>query len=211
MSTKWVRPEIITFDFFGTVIDWRQGFKEAAGVEHEEFDRLIDIQGRLEQQSFRRYAEIVADSLVELKSISREQAQKIGDEVGYFPLYPDSKSALHRLMRIAPCAATTNSDLIHKAQILERLESMSGWTCAEELGCYKPSPAFFEKARAKLGIATAGPSWWHVSAYGDYDLEVAKKLGLTCVFVNRPHQRPGPHDFAVADLGVLADRLEAEL
>src|SRR5262245_11219452 len=49
MNTKLVRPQIITFDFFGTVIDWRQGLKAAAGVEHEEFDRLIDIQGRLEQ------------------------------------------------------------------------------------------------------------------------------------------------------------------
>jgi 2-haloalkanoic acid dehalogenase type II len=204
------RPKIITFDFFGTVIDWRRGFREAAQMKDEDFDRLIDVQGRMEQERFRRYADIVSDSLVEVIKTPSERAEKIGREVGYFPLYPDSKAALYRLMRIAPCAALTNSDLAHKAQILEGLGYLSGWTCAEEVGCYKPDPEFFLRAEEKLGIEQTGPSWWHVSAYGDYDLETATKLGLTRVFVNRPHSRPGPHDIAVADLGVLADRLEAE-
>ena len=49
--------------------------------------------------------------------------------------------------------------------------------------------------------------WWHVSAYADYDHETARSLGLSCVFVRRPHSRPGAADLAVADLAALADSL----
>ena len=56
-----------------------------------------------------------------------------------------------------------------------------------------------------------GPHWWHVSAYADYDLETAGRLGLTRVFVARPHARPGLADHQVADLGQLAALVEQAL
>jgi FMN phosphatase YigB (HAD superfamily) len=201
---KLVRPELITFDFFGTVINWQAGFQVG-----DKFDAVVDAQGRMEKERFRRYADIVADSLVEVCGFDRARAEAVGKNVGYFPFYADSRAALHRLMKIAPCAALTNSDLAHKAQILEHLGYLSGWTCAEEVGCYKPAREFWLRAKDRFGVEP-GPSWWHVSAYGDYDLETATELGLTRVFVRRPHHRPGPHDVAVSDLGVLADRLDAE-
>ena len=49
------------------------------------------------------------------------------------------------------------------------------------------------------------PAWWHVSGYADYDLDVARRLGLTTVFVARPHARPGAADHQVSDLAGLAD------
>jgi hypothetical protein len=48
-----------------------------------------------------------------------------------------------------------------------------------------------------------------VSAYADYDLRTARELGLTCVFVQRPHSRPGTADVSVPDLAALADLVEA--
>jgi hypothetical protein len=62
---------------------------------------------------------------------------------------------------------------------------------------------------ARRDIA-AGPEWWHVSAYADHDLEVANRLGLTTVFVARPHARPGPASHSIADLGELATMWEAD-
>src|SRR5687767_13044565 len=107
-----IRPKIMTFDFFGTVIDWRRGFELASALPHADFVRLVDAQGRMQKERFRKYADIVEDSLVEVQGLPRERAKKVGAEAGYFPLYPDSRDALHRLMRIAPCAALTNSDLL---------------------------------------------------------------------------------------------------
>lgn len=45
--------------------------------------------------------------------------------------------------------------------------------------------------------------------YADYDLEVARSLGLTTVFVSRPHARTGDATHAVRDLEALANLVAA--
>ena len=107
-------------------------------------------------------------------------------------------------MRVAPCVAMTNSDLAHGAQAQKTLGlRLSDWICAEESRVYKPSPDVWRYVAKRRGVEF-GSSWWHVSAYGDYDLATARALGLTCVFVERPHARPGPTDLHVGDLVELA-------
>lgn len=203
--------ELLTFDIFGTVLDWRRGLTEslaAVGVTlpAEDFDRIIDTQGKLEQEGpFRTYREITALSLVETLGLSPDYAGAIGEAAGRWPLFPDSKDAMQRLMEIAPCAAMSNSDRAHGKDVQRTLGfDLSDWICAEELGLYKPSVLFWN-AVSKRKNRPFGPSWWHVSAYGDYDLEVARSLGLTCVFVERPHRRPGPADHRVRDLAELVE------
>ena len=211
------KPALITFDIFGTVLDWRRGMRQdvtRAGGAWDEgtFDRVIDAQGRAETGGFRPYAEITAESLREVAGLPAEAASAIGARVGAWPAYPDAAEGLRRLMRVAPCAAMTNSDLVHGEQVQTGLGlPLTHWICAEESRVYKPDPAMWRYASARVGVAL-GPAWWHVSAYGDYDLETARGLSLTCVYVTRPHARPGPSDLAVRDLLELADvaeRLEA--
>jgi 2-haloalkanoic acid dehalogenase type II len=208
-----VRPRLFTFDIFGTVLDWRRGLREAvattgAVMDDATFDRIIDAQAALESGPFRRYAEIVAESLVQVLGMDRAAATAIGRGAGEWPLFPDSADALRRLRRIAPCAATTNSDSSHGRSVQRSLGfDLDEWICAEEIRAYKPDPRVWREAVKRTGIEP-GPSWWHVSAYADYDLATARSLGLTCVFVNRPHARPGPSDLSVADLHELADVVE---
>jgi 2-haloalkanoic acid dehalogenase type II len=209
-----MRPALLTFDIFGTVVDWRRGLEEALrgeghAVAPGDFDRVIDLQGALEQQGFRSYREITARSLVEALGVPAEAAGRIGAAVGRWPLYRDSREALARLQRLAPCMAMTNSDRAHGEQVQEQLGfRLSDWLCAEEIGLYKPDPAFWRAVEARRGIAPS-PAWWHVSAYADYDLDVAAGLGLTTVYVERPHARPGPATHAVRDLLELAALVEA--
>src|SRR5205085_8095336 len=97
-----------------------------------------------------------------------------------------------------------NSDLAHGEQVQAQLGfRLSDWLCAEETHCYKPDPEFWN-AMARRWRLTPGPEWWHVSAYADYDLAVANRLGLTTVFVARPHARRGPATHSVVDLAELA-------
>lgn len=197
------RPALLTFDIFGTVLDWRTGL----GLPDALFDRAIDRQGELEQQRrFRPYAEIVAQSLVDVAGTNAVLAAAAGAEAGRWPLFPDSRAAMARLRKAAPCVAMTNSDRAHGAQVQEQLGPMDGWVCAEELRVYKPDPKFWHETARRRGVAL-DRRWWHVSAYADYDLATARELGLTCVFVRRPHARPGPADLEVADLSALADLL----
>jgi len=115
---------------------------------------------------------------------------------------------MRRLRKVAPCVALTNSDRAHGAIIREQLGEMDGWFCAEELRVYKPDRRVWEKAAQARGVRF-GAQWWHVSAYADYDLSVARELGLTCVFVQRAHSRPGPADVVVRDLTELAALVES--
>ena len=207
------RPALLTFDIFGTVIDWRRGLEEAlsaAGVvvAPGDFDRIVDRQAVLEQDGSLPYREITARSLVEEVGLASEAADRIGAAVGTWPLYPDSREGLRRLQAVAPCVAMTNSDRAHGEQAQEQLGfRLAGWISAEELRLYKPDARFWRAVAARRGIALS-PAWWHVSAYADYDLDVAAGLGLTTVFVARPHARPGPATHAVADLAELADLVE---
>jgi 2-haloacid dehalogenase len=135
-------------------------------------------------------------------------AARMGAEAGNWPLFPDSREALRRMKRIAALAATTNSDRAHGEQVQAQLGfRLDAWICAEEVRAYKPDRRIWDAVAQRLG-RPFDRSWWHVSAYADYDLRTARELGLTCVFVQRPHSRAGDADLRVPDLTALADRLD---
>jgi 2-haloalkanoic acid dehalogenase type II len=198
-----MKPLLLTFDIFGTVVNWR------AGLGERDFDRIVDVQGELEQQRFRPYTEIVAESLVRVRRLDAVTAAGVAVDVGNWPLFPDSREALRRLRAVAPCAATSNSDRAHGEQVRAQLGfPLDGWICAEDVRAYKPDRRIWEEASRKMN-RPFDRAWWHVSAYADYDLRTARELGLTSVFVQRPHSRAGPADITVPDLAGLADLVEA--
>jgi 2-haloalkanoic acid dehalogenase type II len=208
------RPKLLTFDLFGTVIDWRRGLREALAklgrdLSDPAFERVIDRQGELESGPHRLYRDIVAQSLISVLGIEAGEALRIGEAAGTWPLYEDSRDAIRSLMTIAPCVPMTNSDRAHRAQIEAQLGfEMSGWICAEDVRAYKPSVQVWEHARLSLGLPF-GPEWWHVSAYADYDLATARSLRLTCVFIERSHARPGSAEIVVPSLKEIAQRAES--
>jgi 2-haloalkanoic acid dehalogenase type II len=208
-----MKPTLLTFDIFGTLIDWRAGLRAdlaALGrtLSGDEFERVIDAQAADEAGPFRTYGEITAASLAQVLGLDRAAADAVGGNVGRWPLFPDSREALRGLMTVAPCVAMTNSDRTHGEQVQEQLGfRLSDWVCAEEVRVYKPGVAFWHAVAGRRGVGP-GPRWWHVSAYADYDLATARRLGLTSVYVARPHARPGPAEHAVADLAELADLVE---
>jgi 2-haloalkanoic acid dehalogenase type II len=207
-----VPPALLTFDIFGTVLDWRRGLGEAAAshgarVDDPEFDAIIDFQSRAEAGRYRPYADILAESLVHVLRMGRRAAEAIAAEAGRWPLFPDAADGLRRLMRFAFCVAMTNSDQEHGRQIQDQLGfRLHGWICAEDVRCYKPAPEFWTAVSARRS-QPLDASWWHVSAYADYDLATASRLGLTTVFIAREHSRWGPSAVTAADLGALATSL----
>ena len=198
------RPRLLTFDVFGTLLDWRTGLAadvaRAGGIvlDPVRFDRVIDAQAVLEQSAFRSYAEITATSLIQVLGLDPRAAHGIGDHVGEWPLYPDTAAALARLARVAPCAATTNSDRAHRPQVEAQLRmSLAHWICAEDVGAYKPDPRVWHAAAERAGVSP-GPAWWHVSAYADYDLATTvrsdsrrvRRATARARRHARPHRRP---------------------
>jgi 2-haloalkanoic acid dehalogenase type II len=205
-------PTLLTLDVFGTVVDWLAGLRadlapHGMALGEADFEQVIAAQGADEAGTFRTYREITAASLVRVLGLRPADADAVGRNVGRWPLFPDSREALRRLS----CVAMTNSDRAHGDQVQRQLGfPLSDWVCAEEVRVYKPNPAFWHAVAGRLGV-TPGRHWWHVSAHPDYDLEIAGRLGLTRVFVARPHAHPGQADHQVADLAQLADLVEQAL
>jgi len=203
------KPRLFTFDIFGTILDWREGLLAAVRANGgkagpKEFQAMIDAQAETERGPYRPYAEIVAESLRKVLGMSRARARSVGEGAGEWPLFPDSRDGLRRLLRIAPCIAMTNSDARHGVAVQRQLGfRLTDWISAEEVRRYKPDIAFWHAARARSGVEF-GPHWWHVSAYADYDLETASRLGLTVAFVERPHSVAGHAERRARDLRELA-------
>lgn len=202
-------PALVTFDVFGTVIDWRAGLKESAresGVEVSDhaFEEVIAYQARVERGPYRSYTEILAESLVRVARMGRAAANAVAAKAGRWPLFPDAADGIRTLMRLAPCVAMTNSDQTHGVDVQKQLGfRLNGWICSEDVRCYKPAPEFWTAVGARRNVPF-GPDWWHVSAYADYDMETASKLGLTTVFVERPHCVWGPSTLSAPDLRAVA-------
>src|SRR5512134_282163 len=142
-------PVLVTFDVFGTVVDWRAGMTDAAreaGVElgEDAFEDVIAYQAKVERGPYRSYSEILADSLVTVARMGRDAAQAVAAKAGTWPLFPDAADGIRTLMRLAPCVAMTNSDQQHGLQVQKQLGfRMNGWICAEDVRCYKPAREFW--------------------------------------------------------------------
>jgi len=135
-------------------------------------------------------------------------ADAIGEGVGRWPAYPDAPEALKAMMAAVPCVAMTNSDREHGAQVQQASASRSRLDLRRGRALLQARPGFWHEVTRRLGVEM-GPWWWHVSAYADYDLEAANQLGLTTVFVVRPHARTGPAVYRVSDLSELVSLVTA--
>lgn len=203
-----MRPILLTFDVFGTLVDWRAGLRSALadhGIDltDRDFERVLAAQEVDETGPFQTYQAIMAASLKRALGLKSEAATAIGADVGKWPLYPDTAAALRQLLDQTRCVAMTNSDCVHGEQVQKQLGfPLTDWVCAEDLRIYKPRVEFWKKVSDRLGVIP-GRQWWHVSAYADYDLTTAGEYGLTTVFVERPHARTGEAEVRVKDLAEL--------
>jgi hypothetical protein len=119
---EYERPHFISFDIYGTVLHWFDGLADSlkaydVKLDKDLFDQIKDFQGQAERESFRPYSEITAESLIQIVGLSKVAAEDIAKDCWRWPLFGDSQRGMQALMKIAPWAALTNSDLVHGRQI----------------------------------------------------------------------------------------------
>jgi 2-haloacid dehalogenase len=222
------RFDAITFDCYGTLIDWEQGILNALqpvlaphGVDASE-DELLERYARheaaLEAGDYLPYGEILARSLRGLCeelgfSASDEDTRGFAQAIGNWPAFHDTAPALRRLHTRFKLGVITNCDRDLFALSNRRLGVSFDWVVtAEDARAYKPSVAPFERAFETIDVPR--DRILHAAQSLFHDHVPAKGLGLTTAWVDRRHDRPGfgatppasaTPDLTVPDMATLAN------
>jgi 2-haloacid dehalogenase len=199
------RFEILTFDCYGTLIDWESGILSVLRPILSAHGKTIDdatllklygdFEQRSEQGAFRPYREVL-ESVVrqlanELKFVpTTEEVRSLPDSLATWKPWPDTVAALHQLKSRYRLAILSNVDDDLFAATRPQLEvEFDEVITAQQAQAYKPSLKIFELALSRINapahrVLHVGQSIFH-------DVVPAQALGLATVWVNRPSARPG--------------------
>jgi 2-haloacid dehalogenase len=222
------RFDVLTFDCYGTLIDWEAGLLAALrdpmathGVEADD-DALLESFARHESEveggPYRPYRQVLAEVLglmVGEHGATADPAERaaFGASVAEWPAFPDSAAALARLHERFTLGVITNCD----DDLFAASEAKLGTTfdhvvTAQQAKRYKPNPRGFELMFERVGLPPA--RILHVAQSLFHDHVPAKRLGLSTVWVNRRAGKAGAGatpvasvtpDLTVPDMASLAE------
>ena len=198
MPDRW-----LTFDCFGTLIDWRHGIQTTGellfpGRGEQFLDAYIGLEAEVESEgSFKRYRAVLTETTrraarrleVELKP---DDATALVSTIPYWPPFGDVGPALTELRKEGwKFALLTNCDRDIIALTQRRLPaSFDAVVTAEDVSAYKPSPAHFRLFQSTFG-SSAG-AWIHVAQSYFHDITPTHELGISRIWVNRRGEKDDP-------------------
>jgi 2-haloacid dehalogenase len=199
------RFEVLSFDCYGTLIDWETGILRALrpilaahGVEagdEELLEAFARHEAEVEAGPYRRYREVLAATLRGLGADlgfdpGYAEQDRFAGSVGDWPPFPDSPAALERLGERFRLAILTNCDDDLFAASQPRLGIEFDWVItAEQARSYKPSVKNFELAFSTIGFPRE--RILHVAQSRFHDHVPAKLLGMSTVWIDRRGDRAG--------------------
>ncbi|MBM3264258.1 MAG: haloacid dehalogenase type II [candidate division Zixibacteria bacterium] len=197
--------EILTFDCYGTIVDWETGLWDtlrpilaAHGVEMDVEEALSHYGGfesEAEKGTYRSYRTVLADVLDRFGvtcgfTPSDEERARFAGSVGRWPPFPDSTEALMALKKKFKLAIVSNVDDDLFAGTAKQLGIVfDRVVTAQQIRAYKPSPVMFAKAFEAIG--TPRDRILHVAQSLYHDVGPASALGVSTVWIDRRQGRGG--------------------
>ena len=172
--------------------------QSADGTDDELLEAYADAEATLEKGPYLPYREILADGLRAIAArlgttVTDGQAAAFGGSVADWPAFPDSAAALARLKTRFRLGVLTNCDDDLLAASNRRLGVAFDWiVTAQQVRSYKPDERNFAALFERLAPDGVRPERiLHVAQSLFHDHAPAKRLGLTTVWIDRRHGRPG--------------------
>ncbi len=200
---------ILTFDCYGTLIDWESGMVEALKPLTSRVapalarNRILEAHARHEaaQQRWtpaRRYRDLLAIVYKRLAeewgvTASWQECQAYGRSVGNWPAFPDSAEALQYLKTHYKLVILSNVDNESFAASNKRLQvAFDAILTAEDIGSYKPDDRNFRYMLETLGgMGCAKDEILHTAESLFHDHEPANRAGLASCWIYRRHADTG--------------------
>ena len=204
MAVDFAAYDVLTFDCYGTLIDWETGLLAALrealpGSVDVGDDALLETYARHEAEAerppYRTYREVLAAGVRgaadDLRlDVGDDAVARFAESVLEWPAFPDSAEALGRLHERFHLGVITNCDADLFAASTERLGTDFDWVItADAARAYKPALTAFELAFTTIPVSRE--RILHVAQSLFHDHVPAKQLGLTTVWIDRRHDRPG--------------------
>jgi 2-haloacid dehalogenase len=206
---RFERVAVLSFDCYGTLIDWERGLLGALAPWRERTRLVLDDETLLaafaEEESAQqaatprlRYDRLLARVLERLgrrfaAPATVAEAEAFGASVGDWPPFPDSAEALARLARRVPLIVLSNVDEASIRRSAARLGNpFAAILTAEAIGSYKPDLrnfAYLSGFLAGRGLPREG--LLHVAQSLFHDHAPAAAMDIPSVWIDRRAGRPG--------------------
>jgi 2-haloacid dehalogenase len=222
------RFRVITFDCYGTLIDWETGILNAirpvlsahnAKLSDPDILRLYgELEAEAESSEYQPYREVLRNvvrgfgSRLGFHPTEGEQ-QSLAASLANWTPFPDTVAALRRLKTKFKLGIISNVDDDLFAATARRLEIDFDYVItAGQARAYKPSLKIFALAQHRIGIPSQQSL--HAAQSVFHDVIPAQSLGISTVWVHRPSLRAGvgavrqaaaEADVTVASMQAFAD------
>jgi 2-haloacid dehalogenase/putative hydrolase of the HAD superfamily len=192
-GTKWV-----TFDVYGTLIDWETGVadafeKEASRdgftVDRDEVIRHFhEVSREVEGGSYELYAEVLRRTALEVAKriewpLEPSRSGFLPDSVQRWPPFKETVTQLNKFQKKFNIGLISNIDDKLLGQTRRHIPlDYDLVVTAQQVRSYKPDPAHFKEAARRIG---GKKGWVHVASSYYHDVEPCLKEKVPVVWVNR--------------------------
>jgi 2-haloacid dehalogenase/putative hydrolase of the HAD superfamily len=215
--------ELITFDCYGTLIDWEGGivraFQDEAGKGGTKLDPDAIVNAYMKEEPaveagpYKSYREVLGETAGRVAarlgwSIGPEEAGFLARSLPDWAPFADTNPALERLSRryALGILSNTDDDLLEQTRRHFTVDFELVVT-AQQIGSYKPAPGHFAEALRFAGerrLLHAGQSYFH-------DIVPTSAMGIPSAWVKRKSEDTAQLDarplYVVRDMAALADLL----
>jgi 2-haloacid dehalogenase/putative hydrolase of the HAD superfamily len=196
------RYDIVTFDCYGTLIDWERGIRDAFAAATQAEGVLLDPEAALvayaeiepvvQGEAYQRYRSVLTDAACRVAAklgwrLDPERAGFLAESLPTWPPFPDTNPALARLAAAGYALgilSNVDDDLLGATR--RRFEtSFELVVTAQQVCAYKPAYAHFQTAHARIGARR----WLHAAQSYFHDVVPARALGIPVAWINRKGER----------------------
>jgi len=215
------RFDVVTFDCYGTLIDWETGIREAFrrratddGVRVSPVDLLRaygEVEREVEAEGYRSYRAVLRLTARRVAArfdwrLDEEHADLLSESLPTWRPFPDTNAALKKLAA-AGCRvgilSNVDDDLLGETRRYFDVP-FDLLVTAQQVRSYKPAEGHFEAARRKIG---SDLRWVHAAQSYFHDVVPCKRLGIPVAWINRKGEKAGdagPPDREFPDLARFA-------
>lgn len=198
------RPhDVVTFDCYGTLVDWEQGISEAV-IRAAADDGLTlttdevlaahaEIEPAVQAAGYRSYHDVLVETALRIArrfdwELAEDRARFLPQSLPEWQPFPDTNPALERLAAAGyrlGILSNIDDDLL--AGTLRHLSpEFELQVTAQQVRSYKPAHAHFRVARERIGVGR----WLHAAQSYFHDVVPARELDIPVAWINRNRDTP---------------------